>query len=239
MNKLVMSALLLGVVAQAGGCIFVSDSGSGTASVHATWSLKNKGAPASCPAGADTATVYAQRPSDSQPFTDIFNCSDGSGTAANLPSGDYMVWVEITDHSGQQLYAQSESVQISLSDGQSVTADFSIDVANGFFDVSWNIDNANHTPTSCAQVTNHGVSILSTLANTTTASETLVDCTAGEAPAKTTTDAVPLGQLVVSIALLQNQGGQDVAIGQAPDINTSLDYGNQFRDLGTVTITLF
>lgn len=240
MKKLVMSALLFGTVAQAAGCIFVSDDSgtSGTATVDVTWTLLDDTAAAGCPAGGDTATIYAQRPEDTSPFTDIYNCSDGGGSAMDLPAGDYTIWVEITDSSGASLYAMSEDATVTLSDGELATANFDIDVANGFFDTSWNINDNTGAPVGCAGVSNNGVSVLSTVSGTTGAVDSEYNCTDGEAPNKITTDAVGIGQIVVSEALLQPGTGGG-AIGQSADINTEIMYGNQFVDLGTVDINLF
>ena len=116
MKKLVMSALLFATAANAAGCIFVSgdDDASGTASVSASWTVLNDGASAACPPGATTAAVNAQRPEDSLPFVDLYNCEDGAGIADNLPAGDYDVWVELTDDSGAGLVAQSETASPTL-----------------------------------------------------------------------------------------------------------------------------
>jgi len=240
MNKLVMSALLFGTLAQAAGCIFTSDdsSSSGTATVNVSWTLLNDTDPANCPAGATTATIYAQRGTD-QPFTDTYNCSDLSGASADLPEGDYTMWVEITDTSGATLYAQSEDFQISLTDGEVATADFQIDVANGFFDVSWVLDTNQQTPTTCAAVTaQNGVSVISTVAGNTNGVDSIFNCADGESPNKVTTDAVGIGQVVVSEELIDSTGAQ---IGNAPAINTNIDYGNEYVDLYTTpaVISLF
>jgi len=232
-----MSALLIAAVSQAAGCIFVSDDDgtSGTNSIDATWSLTDLGAPTGCPDGATTATIYAQRASDSTPFADIYDCADGGGVADNLPDGDFTVWVEITDDSGATLYAESEDAAISLAGGENANADFTIDAYNGFWDVGWNIIDAGGNNVGCAGFANNtGVSVLSTQSGQVDGSDFLVDCTDGEAPSEVTLtpDAgLPVGDYVVSLSLLDNET-PPLALASSDPITARIDYGNDFVDLG-------
>lgn len=236
MKKLVMSALLLGAL-QATGCIFVSgdDTGDdvpdGTATINVSWSLEDDGASANCPAGATTAAINSLLADRADPFVDVYDCADLGGTATDLPLGNYTVWVDFTDDSETVLYAQSEAAAISLdSDGEVATAIFTVDVANGFFDISWTIQGS-----SCAGVTNDGVSVLSTLSGTTEGTDDVFTCTDGESPNIATTGALLIGAYVVDVALLDP--GQ-LSIGGADPIQTDIAFGNEFVDLGTVTIVL-
>lgn len=207
-----------------------------TAEIDVTWHLVNDTAVATCPAGATTATIYAQRAGDAQPFADLYLCSDGAGASMNLPAGDYTVWVELTDDPGTTLYAMSEDATLTLSPGETASADYQIDVANGFWDLSWILHTSGGAATTCAATNQNGVSVLSTAAGTTNAVDSIWPCSNGESPNVVTTDPVTIGDQVVSISVLDNANN---AIGSAPDINATIDYGNQFVDLGTVTITLF
>jgi len=234
MKKLVISALLLGAL-QATGCIFVSDDTGddvppdGVASIDVTWALEDDGNPASCPAGATTAAVNAHLEGRADPFVDLFNCDDLVGYADELPLGDYTVWIDFTDDSGVDLYAQSEAYAITLdTDGEVATANFTVDVANGFFDVSWEI-----AGTTCQ--TDESVSVLSTLSGTTTGVDDLYLCTDGEAPNVVTTGALTIGDYVIAIALLN---AAEESIGDADPIQESISFGNEFVDLGVVTINL-
>jgi hypothetical protein len=233
MKKLVIPAILLGAL-QAAGCIFVSSDDTttdGIATIDVSWTLEDDGAPASCPAGATTAAINAHLSGRADPFVDLYNCDDLGGVADELPLGDYTVWVDFTDDSGAVLYAQSEAVNITLdTDGEVATANFRVDMYNGFFDISWEIAGG-----SCASVTNDGVSVLSTLSGTTEGIDDVFSCSDGEAPAIATTGALLIGDYVIAVALLDN----DLAIGEAPEIQESIAFGNEFVDLGTVTITLF
>ena len=237
MKKLVISALLLGAL-QATGCIFVSDDTGddvpdGTATINASWVIEDDGATAACPAGATTAALNTHLSGRADPFVDLFDCEDLAGSALDLPLGSYTVWIDFTDDSGATLFAQSEAVNISLdSDGEVATAAFRVDGYNGFFDVSWVIAGS-----SCAGVPDEdGVSVLSTLAGTTQGIDDIFPCTEGESPNIATTGALTIGSYVVAVALLNTS---QQAIGDAPDINTRIDFGNEFVDLGEVTITLF
>jgi hypothetical protein len=229
-----MSALVLGALSQAAGCIFVSDDtagddigGDGTASIDVTWVLQDSfvddGVIAGC-AGAGTATVYAQLGSDT-PYTDIFDCVDGGGTSMDLPLGTYTVWVEITNDAGTALFAQSETATVNLTtDGQLATAVYDIENVNGFFDVVWTFANGE----SCADaVGEDGISILATLGGTTEATDDLYDCEDGGA----TTPAVPIGSYVVEVYIID---ANNLSLGGAPEIQTSIDYGNEFVELDPV-----
>ena len=238
MKKLVMSALLFGVLAQgATGCIFVSDDDgddttSGTASVTATWSIFDGENAAGCPVGAGTAAVNALRAGDSEPFVDLYNCEDGSGDALDLPAGDYTVWVDLTDDSGATLFAQSESVAIGLSDGEHAQADFTIDGFNGFWDVGWSLLDEGGAPITCADVNQDGVGVLSTNTDTTTGYDSLWNCTDGEDPSFVTTDPVPVGGYVIVLSLIDpaTQG----SLGDSVEIQEVITHGNEFVDLGVV-----
>jgi hypothetical protein len=208
----------------------------GTATVNATWSIVNDGSVAACPVGATTAAILALREGDTTPYIDAYDCETGAGAAADLPAGTYDIWIDVTDTTGATLYAESEAVTITLADDATVSADFIIDAYNGFWDVSWTLHNAGGSATTCAAVTNDGVSILSTNSSTNDALDSIWNCTDGEAPGFVTNDPVPVGDYVVSVSLLN--AAQD-AIGAAPDIVTSIEHGNQFVDLGVLDITLF
>lgn len=238
MKKLVISALLLGAL-QATGCIFVSDDTGddvpgGTATINASWVVLDDDVEnAACPPGATTAALNSHLSGRTDPYVDLFDCEDLAGSATELPLGSYTVWIDFTDTSGSTLFAQSEAVSINLdSDGEVATAAFRVDGYNGFLDISWVIAGS-----SCAGVADEdGVSVLSTLAGTTQGVDDIFLCTDGESPAIATTGALTIGSYVVAVALLNTN---QQAIGEAPDITTRIDYGNEFVDLGEVTITLF
>ncbi len=237
MKNLVMSALVIGALSQAAGCIFVSDDTGGddvvvdgTGSVDVTWSLQDTytddGIVVGC-AGAGTATIYASDGSGdaNDPYSDLYDCVDGGGTAMDLPLGSYTVWVEITDDAGVDLYAQSETATVNLtSDGQVATAVYTIENVNGFFDVAWTFSGGD---TCASAATEDGISILATLGGTTAATDDLYDCEDGGA----TTPAVPIGSYVVEVYLIN---AANASLGGAAEIQTSIDYGNEYVELDPV-----
>ena len=234
MKTITRLALLSALLAPATGCIFVSDDDPDpdpdpdqTGTLDVTWNLLDDGAAAGCP-GPD-ATIVAQPAGGGSPYQDIYDCADGGGLAADLPVGDYTVWVDISD--GSTLLAQSEAVDLSVDAGDLIDVIYDIDVANGFFDVSWEIAGS-----SCSGVNAGGVSVLSTLSGTTQGIDDVFDCADGENPAIATTGALPIGDYVVSVAVLDQS---DLAIGEADEIQESITFGNEFVDLGVVTINLF
>jgi hypothetical protein len=146
MKNLVLGALLAAAVSST-AC---STSGDTSAVITAQWSFNtyaNRNGPATdpCPTGFDTATVYV-RPWD--PFvgdftgpalaSDLFNCSAKQGTTDPL-DGIFQVWVQIENHDGSLVYAQSESEVIDTADGdQSITLPTLFKDA-GYFDLTWDL----------------------------------------------------------------------------------------------------
>lgn len=225
MKKLVKSALLLGVLSQAAGCIFVTDDGGETATIDVAWTLEDGG----CDGPVNTATINALLDGDSTPYKDIYDCADGGGVTSDLPLGSYTVWVDLTDGSGGQLMAQSESYETDLvTDGQLGTADFLINVTNGFFDVGWSFSGG---ATCATAVGEDGVSVLSTeVGNPSGAFDDIFDCEDGFG----VTAPIPVGDYTVAVAVIDASGA---SLGSAPTEQKSIDHGNEF-EVFDVVITL-
>jgi len=204
----------------------------GPGRINATWTLVNAGNSATCPAGATTAAINVQRVGGTR-YTDIFSCSDLMGHVEDLPVGSYHVWIELTNDAGNVLYAQSETADLEITSAQTVPASFTVDVANGFFRVSWQIVAANGGH-GCAAVPNDGVGVLTTLAGTSQGQEDLFDCVDGEAPNLVTTGARALGDHVIAMSLLDAAGA---SVGNAPPQTATITWGNQFVTVPTATIT--
>lgn len=229
MKKLVIPAFLLGAMT-ATGCIFVADDDTGddttggTATIDVEWLLEDGGVAAQCPAEAPTAAIHAQAASDGEVFTDLYDCVDGGGITTTLPLDTYTVWVELTDDSGANLWAQSEAVEITLDvDGEVASASFRIDINNGFFDASWEIVGSN-----CASVAGQGgVGLLVTNTSTTEGTDELFNCTDGEAPNVATTDFYPVGDYVITVDLV-DQSTPPLSLGTGGSFNETIEYGNQF-----------
>ena len=222
MKKLVMSALVLGALSQAAGCIFVTDDGDETGSIDVAWTLADGGC-----ADADTATINALLTGDSTPYKDIYNCSDGSGLTQDLPLGTYTVWVDMTNGSGGSLVAQSEAVDITLgTDGQLATADFAINVTNGYVDAGWTFSNGE----SCANyVGENGISVLSTeVGNGANAYDDVFDCEDGFG---TTAEIPAFLDYTVVVSIIDGNGA---VLGDAPAETITIDHGNEFVVLDVV-----
>lgn len=147
MKNLVLGALLAAAVSST-ACGTSSDT---SAVITARWSFNtyaNRGGPptGACPAGFDTAAVYA-RPWD--PFVgdfvasaeqpDLFNCSDKIGTTNPL-DGIFQVWVQIESHGGGSVYAVSESIVIDTADGDAAIDLPALFTDAGYFDLSWDLE---------------------------------------------------------------------------------------------------
>jgi hypothetical protein len=165
--KNLVSLALLAAAASATACTSTADT---SATVTAHWSFSsyatfaNNGAPTDpCPTGFDTASVYAR---EWDPFLgqfvatamqpDKFTCSDKVGTTFPL-DGVFQVWVQIEDHSGATVYAQSESIVIDTIDGDTDITLPTLYKDAGFADFSWDLTRGSTRVTcSSAGVTSTG-----------------------------------------------------------------------------------
>ena len=252
MKKLVLSALLLGVLSQAAGCIIVSGDDS-TGSANVAWNLRSfndstgQVITAGCPAGANRAVIYALPEGQAaDPYEDRYFCSDGAGTAADLPVGRYTMWVRLTDDAYVNRFAESASQIVDITKGGSaIVPAYDIQVDHAYYQLSWSLHPGGGAAVPCSSVsTENGVSIMAMDAAGGPYLETLVDCEEGLAPLSTISRPLPSGlgngrQYVLSIDLLNQQ---DISIGMAPNVAPSadraLDYGNKFVNLGEQQITV-
>lgn len=222
MNKLALSALMIGGLFQATGCIITSDSNDNSFGFFdVAWSTDG-----ACPAGA-AAYVISQNRTTNERVEDIFNCTDGSGVTAGIVLGDYDVWVEITSTDGATLFAQSSAITSSLTrDGNIVTVDLPIFPMNeGFFGLSWTLSDAGGSPLTCAEVFAGGVDIVATSAST---SEALVDVFNCEDGSDISAE-YPIDTYTIVVDILDEN---DAALGSSVAREESITYGNQLNDLG-------
>jgi hypothetical protein len=257
MKRLILSALVLGV--GCGGSDDPSegpdagtlDAPAGEGSVRVTWNLLSadqNGNPvtAGCPVGAETAAVFSLREgaSPGDAFIDKFNCTDLAGTASDLPTGRYLVWVRLTSLDETTLFAESGSLLADVASGATTPVEHDIYVDHAFYNVDWTLAPSGGPQVPCSSVVGEdGVSILATHTGGAFI-DTLVDCEAGQGGALATTDPLPSSiagdsQYTIAISLINTQGqsiGDAATIPASPD--RALDYGNKFVDLGTVEIVL-
>jgi hypothetical protein len=240
MKKLVLGSLLLFVVAtQATGCIITSGDDDGDdAAVTADWSFKTvSGQSLSCPPGFATVRVVNQ-PVDTQnrpvglPFEDLFDCAAFHGVAF-VPPDVYQTWIEVTNDSETQIYAQSTSaiVDVVVSDKNFAATIFD---DGGYFSLSWDLaDAATSAPLTCAQVPEQdGVRIISTVTNGTTAKVDEFNCDNHFG-----VSAVLLqGSYTVAAEAFQD-GNPDLALGPATTLtNQTIRSPNKVTDLGHLII---
>jgi cysteine-rich repeat protein len=119
--------------------------------------------PMACPEPYDTAILHTAEASvegfllddcqqvDPNCFIDVFDCARGSGATSPLPPGSWVTWVDITDHTGQQLYAQSKGeLVVSAQTDQQVA--LRIFANGGYIAVSWALFGASsHLNLMCEQ----------------------------------------------------------------------------------------
>lgn len=245
MNKLLVSALMLVATSQAIGCILVSDDDD-TGSASVTWATLTAGEdsvarPAACPAGATSAVIFALPSGETEPFEDRYLCADGAGTVSDLPAGTYTVWVRLTDNSLVTRYAESSSQIVNVVAGSTATVpEYDIFVDHAFYTVDWDLS-VNGSSATCSQISNAGDVAIDATDGGGSLYDNEVPCTAGQGGTLATTAPLPIGSAyTISVSLLHVETG--AAIGTAPAIPSAeagiLEYGNEYSDLGTVSIDL-
>jgi hypothetical protein len=236
MNKLVMSALLIGAV-PATGCIFVS-SDPAQGSVDVTWVVyaeADSGDQDIAHCGpVDSVEIVADNGFDA-PFSDIYWCADGRGTARNLPLGDYDVWLVFTRNNVDQFESVRAPANITTNN-QVVRIDYDVPLPAQGFILSWELyDGLDRV--SCAQVPeNDGVSVLSTLSGTTSGIDDIFDCVAGDAPTIAATGRLQPGNYTIDVTMID---ANDDVIGEAPELISDSITTGVYTDLTVVEIDLF
>ncbi len=245
MKNLVLGTITAVAASQAAGCI-ISSSSTEEGHITASWTIKSV-APdqvLGCPAGFDTASLYSQAAdANGNPigtcftvsntcFIDKFNCSDGAGTSAPLPAGNYIAWISIEDTTGASVYATSVSALVDITN---VDKSFHADLIDngGYFHLSWNLVGAQtNAPLTCASAgATGGVETIATISGTATAYNDKFDCTDGE----DYTAAVPAASYVVSVDAINSA---DQALGAPVNLNKVMGDRNSVVELGNVTLPI-
>jgi hypothetical protein len=235
MKTFVLASL---IAASATGCVIESD-GSDVAHVGATWDIKSvvSKADLGCPAGYDTAALVNQ-PVDingndaGPPIIDLFDCTAYAGTSARLPATTYKTWVQITDDSGNNIYAESVPAFLDVTD---TDLTYSTDILDdgGYFAFSWILTQGG-APTTCSQAgvegSASGVEITSTIATGGMALNDQFNCDDGQG----VTSGLPAGNYTVSIDAFDANG----PVGTVPAFNSAIQDRNAVTDLHTVMIPL-
>jgi hypothetical protein len=238
-EKLHMKTFVLAslIAASATGCIISSDSSN--AHVGATWQVKSvvSNQEIGCPAGIDTAALVNQ-PVDpngndaGSPIIDLFDCAAGAGTSAALPATMYKTWVQLTDHSGSNVYAESVPAYLDVTD---VDLTYNTDILDdgGYFGFAWVLTQGG-APIDCASAgvegSQAGVELTATVAGGSSAATDQFSCDDGQG----VTSGFPAGNYTVSIDAFNG----NTAVGTADPINSSIQAQNKVTNLGTVSIPL-
>jgi hypothetical protein len=210
-------------------------------SIAATWILKDWNdttgteTVGACPSGADTVITYALAAGQTDPanaIKDLFTCGDGHGTATGIPSGTYTEWVEVTDHSGNVLYAQSLSKQVVVVAGQTTPVSFTFQVNRGYVAATWSLVNNSSVAVTCAS----RPSIAGVEFNETGTGAALVHDVFTCADMAGTTYPLPLDTYTLSVQAIDNANPAN-GIGAAANVpGLMVTFGNQLVDAGAVIL---
>ena len=240
-----MRSLLLGTLIVAGaatGCIYDDGYGGDVASISAEWRFKNEATQqlTGCPQGFNTVAMHnlnvdaAGDPIPGSDVIDLFDCSDGGGISAPLYPDVYQTFIEVTDDSGNDLYAQSLSAIVDV-----VVTDklFDATILNdgGYFSLSWDlIGSTSNRALGCADVDGvSGVEAISTsMADSTNAVSDQFNCEDHFG----VTGGILQGAYTVSVNAFNSDGS---AIGTAPAITSkTIQDRNRVTALGHIEIPI-
>lgn len=230
MKKLVLTALFCsGITHLASGCIIVDDESPAT--ITASWSLVSgdNNDPAACPPGATTIALISEDPSGVQ-IKDLFDCDAASGMSGDLREGTYGVWLQLTDDSGQSLFAQSLSTDVQVFAEADHPIAFEISIDRGSFIVGWDVvDGPNQYDCERAGVTWFSLDYTDDAGGFIEPDVWGCDLYAG------TSTGIPLEDWSVSPSFLDTT---ELAVEVGSSIDTSLDYGNHYNDIGVVVFDI-
>jgi hypothetical protein len=179
MNKLALTAIMVGGLIQASACIISTDDDPTGGVLDVTWPV------AACSAPGVSATVYTLNQDTDEMFMDVYDCANGDTIIENRPIrlnlGNYSVWVEILSADGSRRHAISNATTVSFvldGDTSLVTTD-PVATEQGNFETEWTIGDGAGNALSCADVGATGGRILATSASTSIGDDFLFDCDAG------------------------------------------------------------
>jgi hypothetical protein len=242
MKKLVLTAALLGGLAQlATGCLIVDDTDPppppppplDVGTITAEWNLvagDNNDFAVDCDGG--TTMTIVSVPSIGDPYFDSFECiPSGIATTAELPVDLYSVYLEVTDETGELLYAASlAQLDVAVDAGFDTQLSFEFSVNRGAFDVGWDVLDGG-VAISCEDALATEFALDSTYVDTGDLFVDTFPCTdyAG------TTAVLPIGPWVVKPSIIDDT---QLAVGEGLDMDASIDYGNHYYDLGIMAVDL-
>ena len=230
MNKLVFAAMLVGSLSLATGCIISSDD-EVSANFDFSWTLSSQ-SNEGC-GSATTARVTSEL-AGGEKFIDLYDCVAGGGLSAPLPLGDYTVWVDLLDASGN-LYAQSFAGLANLDlEAEIVGVNFPVTTDAGYMSLSWTLeDNNDGSALSCLDAGVDDVSVLATVVGGAgTFTDDVFPCDMNSnscADGSCLTGEIDLGMHTVVVAVLDSNGD---SLGDSQPRTVNFTFGNQLEPLG-------
>ncbi len=238
MKNVALGSLVFGSLVSllGAGCV-VETLEDGVIHANVTLSSAGGGAVGACQ-GGDALRLNYQDELTGDGTSELFNCTDTDlHSSGILPGGTYTVWVDYVNDAGTPADVTDDDVVGTTSaltidvDGD-IELDINLELDHGFIAASWDLENGDGNPVACSDVVGeNGISILGTLVGTAEGFDTLYNCedTAGFS------QPVPLGDYVVLVDILD---ADDLSLGTSGEIPASVPDGNDYDDLGQVTIVL-
>jgi hypothetical protein len=242
MKNLVFTALMLGGLMQATGCIIESSDDDAVGEIHAQWTLVERLAtdpPADnvidcSSAGVATIAMHSLPVSDldcdpdfgGTECVDLFDCVDGNHHTDPLFADTYTVWMEALDANNELIAISfSEEVTVSGGDDREVNMLWPVDVGN--YDLTWNLVDTSDQPLTCAEVGSDGVEIIATpVLNQETFTSNIFNCEDGAGLAIDNA----LGDNTIVVSILEE--GTDASLGDSLPREETLAVGNEVVDIG-------
>jgi hypothetical protein len=268
MKKIVLGSAFLALAALGSGCIIESGDDGGTGDdggddtvdvpqglIDVSWKIRTAGSetPLQCPAGVTTVAFHIQPVDDGNNDTgteqiDLFNCTDGSGTAGQtdidnpdaLPFGYYRTYAVFSSTGGSQKYAETPQWPDGLADEERediadahttahASKAYEVFTDGGFFSLDWTLaGNA-----SCNSVGANGVSALATVSGGSASADEVFYCTAGFG----VSGGYGMGNYTYAVAAIDDRANPTgTQIGNAKTGNFSIGVQNAITDLGHFTL---
>jgi hypothetical protein len=243
MKKLVYAAVVASAFA-ASACVVEEDP-----VIYATVTLSSAGGGPITFQPGDGIRINARLAGTSSGFSDVFNPGDTRVFTDPLTTGPglYVFWVDYINDRGSDnpadwvvVDATDESREEQVDGDVELVADLVLH--NGFLMTNWSLSDAGGAPiASCADIPGQdGVSVLSTLAGTSQATDDIYNCEDGfNNPNPVVTAPIEIGDYTVSVSIIDTAGA---ALGEAPPESPRLQDGNDYQTLnaaGIVDIQLF
>jgi hypothetical protein len=239
MKKLVLVAFVAAVASQAAGCIISSDdTGDDTSGdyprITATIEIFN-GGPApqiECVEG-DGLRVNARLTGTQAGTSDVYDCDVVALITPPLEQGPgvYDVWVDYINDRGfvndpsQWVVVETTDFVTAVIDADDLDVEAELTIEHGFFQAHWTIDGTE----TCEA--GESVSILTTVAGGSEASDDIFDCTDGVGGGVAFTDPLLLDDYTIDAALLD---ANDTVIASPPAVSGDILNGNEYVDLTVI-----